>query len=407
MNDATKHKPPRPKGTGSIFKLPGSRYFYIAYYSGGKRRTESSKSIRKGDAERLLSERLGDKARGVVVAPQVGRVSFEDAAKAVLDDFTANGKRSVDVVRRRIEKHLAPFFGSLKMANIGAGAVADYVSRRKGAVVIERKARTEKAPDGTEVEVPAVTRPVSNGEINRELQVLKRMFNLAVQQGRLMHRPHIPMLRESNVRTGFFEPAQLAAVLRHLPAEIAPIIRFAAVTGWRVPSEVLPLEWRSVDLRAGEVRLDPGTTKNREGRTFPLTAELRALLEERKEETNRLKREGVITPWVFYRTVEREDEEEKPEVRRIVSFQRAWRTACKAAGCPGRIPHDLRRTAVRNLVRAGVPETVAMKLTGHKTRSVFERYNIVSEGDLRTAVRLLDRTATSESNAVSRMRRRQ
>lgn len=72
--------------------------------------------------------------------------------------------------------------------------------------------------------------------------------------------------------------------------------------------------------------------------------------------------------------------------RRVTKFPKTRRDACVTAGCPGRIPHDLRRTAVRNFVRAGVSESVAMKLTGHKTRSVFERYNIVSDGDLREAV---------------------
>jgi len=74
----------------------------------------------------------------------------------------------------------------------------------------------------------------------------------------------------------------------------------------------------------------------------------------------------------------------------IGSYQKHWHAACRAAGCPGRIPHDFRRTAVRNLVRAGVPERVAMMLTGHKTRSVFERYNIVSSGDLFEAAKKLD-----------------
>jgi integrase len=187
------------------------------------------------------------------------------------------------------------------------------------------------------------------------------------------------MLRENNVRTGFFEAEQFAAVLKHLPAEIQSVAGFAYITGWRIPSEVLPLEWRQVDLKSGEVRLDPGTTKNQDGRVFPLTTELRQLLEDQKASAERLQRETeTILRYVFFQTTGKRLGHRISESGFIVS----WRKACKMAGHPGRIPHDLRRTAVRNIVRAGVPERVAMKLTGHKTRSVFERYNIVSEGDL-------------------------
>jgi integrase len=83
-------------------------------------------------------------------------------------------------------------------------------------------------------------------------------------------------------------------------------------------------------------------------------------------------------------------------------FTKVWRAACVAAGCPGRIPHDMRRSAVRNLVRAGIPERVAMMMNGHKTRSVFERYNIVSDGDLRDAVRKLDAVPAPTSRTASR-----
>jgi len=85
--------------------------------------------------------------------------------------------------------------------------------------------------------------------------------------------------------------------------------------------------------------------------------------------------------------------EKKPQP--ILSLNKAFKAACRAAGCPGRIPHDLRRTAVRNLVRAGISERVAMQMTGHKTRSVFDGYNIVSEGDLRDAARKLDAGAAA------------
>ena len=157
--------------------------------------------------------------------------------------------------------------------------------------------------DGRREEIPAVTKPVSNGEINRELTALKRMFNLAVKSNRLTRAPYIPLLQERNTRVGFFESEQLAAVLAHLPVEISPVIKFAAITGWRIDSEVLPLEWRQVDMDAGEIRLDPNTTKNGDGRVFPFTVDLRGLLEARKQEHDRLKKAGHIFPYVFFREV--------------------------------------------------------------------------------------------------------
>ena len=229
----------------------------------------------------------------------------------------------------------------------------------------------------------------SNATINRELTAIKRAFSLAAEAGRIMVKPHIAMLKENNVRTGFFEPEQFRAVRNKLSQDVQPLVTFAYITGWRIRSEVRFLQWPQVDFEAGRVRLEPGTTKNDEGRQFPFTAELRQLLEDQKAKTDALKKKGIICPWVFQRKGEP-----------IKEFRRTWKSACIAAGVPGRIPHDFRRTAVRNLVRAGIPERVAMQMTGHKTRSVFERYNIVSGGDLDMAARRLDEIASTVSSTV-------
>ena len=334
--------------------------WWIRYCRNGRRYEESSRSTRKGDAITLLRLREGDAAKGVPVTPRIGRLRFEEAAAGILSDYRTNGRRSLDTVERRIRLHLAPWFSGHRLSTLGTSDVRAFVVHRQDA-------------------------GASNGEINRELTVLKRMFTLAIHDGQLLYKPHIPLLHESNTRTGFFEAEQFASVLAHLPASLASMLEFAYITGWRIDSEILPLEWRQVDFAGGEVRLAPHTTKNDDGRVFPLTDDLHALLEAQKAHADRVTRAcGQIVPWVFFREVA-VGRGGPTRAKPILSFAKAWNAAVRAAGCPGRIPHDLRRTAVRNMVRRGVPERVAMMLTGHKTRSVFERYNIVSQGDLRAA----------------------
>jgi integrase len=147
-----------------------------------------------------------------------------------------------------------------------------------------------------------------------------------------------------------------------------------------VPSELQTLQWRQIDFKAGTVRLEPGSTKNTEGRMVVMTAELREVLEAQRAYTEQWQRARKrIIPWVFHRRG-------KP----IKDYRTAWRLACEKAGVSGRIPHDLRRTAVRNLERASVPRSVAMKMVGHKTESIYRRYAIVDEGSLRDAAAKLD-----------------
>ena len=348
---------------------------WIKYYRDGRPMRESSESTKESDARKLLKLREGDVVRGVPITPKVTRVRFRELAEDVVTDYKVNGRRSIGDLEMRLRRHILPYFGQRRAASITTADINKFILQRQQS-------------------------GASNGEINRELSHVKRAFSLGVQSGKILQRPHIPMLRENNVRRGFFEREQFEEVRGHLPQTLRGGVTFMYVTGWRSRSEVLALEWPQVNFKAGTVSLDAGQTKNEEARTFPMTDELRAALEKQRAYTDRVQRKlGAIIPHVFHR-------EGKP----IRGFRKAWARACHEAGLPCQVEtetgpdgkvrvksikaasllHDFRRTAVRNLVRAAVPERVAMQLTGHKTRSVFERYNIVSPGDLMEAANKLN-----------------
>jgi len=191
------------------------------------------------------------------------------------------------------------------------------------------------------------------------------------------------MLKESNVRKGFFEHGEYLALKDALPSYLKPVITFAFHSAWR-KMEILGLIWDKVDLEQGTVRLDPGETKSGEGRTLYMNEEL--LQEIHKLQSKR----QLGCPYLFQRDGEQ-----------IKDFRGAWESACIKAGLfevardeegneskvPTKIFHDFRRTAIRDMVRSGVSERVAMEISGHKTRSVFDRYNIVSDQDLREAAK--------------------
>jgi len=366
---------------GTVYSRKGTKKLWIKYVQHGRVIRESTHTANMAEARRLLRSREGDVVRGVPITPDVGRITFDEAASDLLNDYA----------ERRIKKHLAPFFGNRLLIKITTADLRAYVAKRlKDSTPTQQRGQAKGGQAPADVETG---RPVSAGEINRELTVLKRMFSLAIQSGKLVHKPHFPMLRENNVRAGFFERDQYLSMLAHLPEDMRPVVTFAYVTGWRINSEVLTLQWRQVDLKAGEVRLDPGTTKNMEGRVFYLTPELKKLLADRRKAASRIQREkDMIVQHVFFHDGATKAGDVEFRAGRPISawgFYHAWCRARKRAGCPASIPHDLRRTAIRNMVRAGVPERVAMKLSGHKTRSVFDRYNIVSDGDLRDAAHRL------------------
>ena len=341
---------------GQIRKRGG--VWWVRFYDrNGQRQEESARSGERQDAVDLLKIREGEVASGATVSAKTGRFRFEDAAQDLLTEYQVNKRRSYRNMKNTIiNGALRPWFRGWRMATLTTSDIQRYVAERQ-------------------------TKGYANATINRELSALKRMFTLAIRARKLRERPYIPMLAENNVRQGFFERAQFDAVRNRLAPLYQAIVTIAYYCGWRINSEILTLEWRQIDRVAGVIRLEPGTTKNKGGRTFLYgeLEEVKAAIDGLWARHQALEQRGIITPLVFCRR----------RGQRVHTFWKRWRTAAEAAGCPGRIPHDFRRTAVRNLNRAGVPETVAMKVTGHKTRSVFDRYDITSEEDLAEASRKL------------------
>ena len=335
-----------------------SSVWWIGYSINGRKIRESTKQTRRAEAEQFLAERIANRHNGGPAARDLARVMFEDLAKAIRADYRKHRRKSTDRMERAV-RALGTEFSQHTIPAIDEAAIESYVGRRL-----------------EEGYAPAT--------INRELSALKRMFKIGYKLRLVGRVPVIELLQEDNARKGFFEECELQQVLVELPSELRPLVETAYITGWR-KSELLSRGWRHVDFEAGWLRLDPGETKNGEGRMFPLTDRLRSVLKAHATMRRVLEAEqSRIIPDLFFHYGG------QYAGQRITTFDKAWRKARDRAGLPERIVHDFRRTAVRNLVRSGVREGVAMKMTGHKTRSVFDRYNIVDEKDLSEAGQMLD-----------------
>jgi integrase len=332
------------RGHGRIFRR-GS-VWWVAYYHRGREYRESTRSELERDARRLLRERLRVAGTPQFIGPSADKLTFEDLADGYLTDYRINAKRSIRDAERAV-RWLRQTFSLNRALDITSDRIAAYVDSRLA----------EKVKPAT---------------VNRELAALRRMFSLAVKSGKLASRPHVAMLEEQNAREGFFDAADFEEVRSQLQADLGDFAAFAFLTGWR-KGEVQTLSWADVDRKASVIRLRAVHSKNKRGRVLVLRGELQQLIEKRHE----LRRPDC--PFVFHR-----------DGVPIGDIRKAWATACRSAGFEGRLFHDLRRSAVRNFVRAGVSERVAMAMSGHQTRSVFDRYNIVSEDDLADAA---ERTA--------------
>jgi integrase len=323
---------------GALYRQPGSRNWFIKFYVDGRPHRETTGTYDRSAALSFLARRTEEAERGVFKAVSE-RITFDEMRALLLRSYAFKQNRTDPT---RFMNQLEKSFGALRGEEVTEDRIAEHSRRRL---------QVDHAAPAT---------------LHRELSVLRRMLRLASH--RLPRVPIIDMPRVNNARQGFFEESDLQAVLPHLPPHARNLIEFLYLTGWRV-SEALRLLWSDVDWKRRTVWLRD--SKNREPRLFPFKyhPRLEDVLRRQRHFVSQWEHEhATLCPAVFHW-----------RGRPMQKLRRSWKTACRAAGLPDRLVHDFRRTAVRNLIRAGVQQAIAMKITGHKTSSIFRRYLIVDE----------------------------
>jgi integrase len=323
---------------GTIYRRDGSPNWSIKFYLDGVAQRETTATADRDQALEFLRRRI-DEAENGRFTPIAKRPTFDDLRTRLLENYEfKRNKTSPSVQVNRLRE----FFGQLLAEDITDERIVEYSAKR---LRIDR---------------------VEPATLRRELAILKRMLRLC--SSRLPRIPVIDMPRVDNARQGFFEKKELRRILPQVPLHARYLVLFLYFTGWR-SSEAFRLQWNDVDWEAQAVTLRD--SKTREPRMFPFKYNWRVetVLRRQRAEVSRWELENTcLCTSVFHWNG-------KP----IRKLRRSWTSACRRAGLPGRYLHDFRRTAVRNLIRAGVQQSIAMKITGHKTDSIFRRYLIVDE----------------------------
>jgi len=330
-----------------LYKQKNSKFYWMRYTENGRLVRKSTKCVKMDEAKDVVKLERDKWKRRIGIGVR-DPISLNDLIQEVEKDYGLNGKKSADRIKYG-KKHLVRILGeNTPVEEITEQTIDDYKHTRNG----------EKA---------------ANGTLNRELALLRRGFNLLRMQKRIHQGPRITLLAENNVRQGFIEVWEYREILKHLPEYLRPLITFLYKTGWR-KSEALNLTWDMVDFNRRQVRLPAGYTKNNRPRIFPFDEELEGIF---KRLWNEKEQRKIEIPNVFLN---------EQKTGPVLDFRGSWDNACDKAKIGKRLIHDMRRSAVRNMVESGVSEKVAMELSGHLTRTVFENYHIVSTGDLVKAV---------------------
>jgi integrase len=345
----------RPRGTGSIFREEGCDRWRIQYFVDGRRYRKNTHSKDRSIAQKMLTQILNDINHSQYQEEEFKPVRVEDLYQHMLHHVS----NPYELNKRW--RHLSKVFGPLVVTRVTTDRILEYRQARKA----------DKAADAT---------------VNRELATLKRMFRLGQQATppKVAVVPHFPMFRENNVRRGFVEDADYARLTAHAgELWMRTLLELGFTYGWR-KQELLSLRVRQLNFAKLTIRLDVGSTKNHEGREVKMTATVATLL-----------RQCAVGKHPEDHVLRREDGHP------VRDFRHAWKQLTSAAGRPGLLVHDLRRSAAKALRAAGVPESVVMSMGGWKTAAMFRRYAIVSSADQVAAVEALEKARNSNSPAHS------
>src|SRR6267142_1123919 len=348
-------------GLGSIYRR-GDRWA-IEFWKDGVQHRESARTSSETEAIGHLRRRVDELAQNRYVGPRAERVTVKALLALVAQDYATTGNRSSRTLKFRVAA-LESGLGHLRAVAVSSGAIEAYKSKRLG--------------DGK-----------AKATINRELACLQRAYRLASQSSPPLisanRVPTINLYRENNVRQELVRHEDYLALLAQLPDPINDAVTLGYLSGWR-RAEVLELTWSEVDRTRGLIAPPAERSENREPRELPLSPALAALIEKRWQARLVSDPNG---PRVCDRVFHREGEP-------VRDFRSAWRKAVEAIGRPGLLFHDLRRSAVTNMIRAGVPEQTAMRISGHRTSSVFRRYRIVETKDLLSALTQTESTLKAD-----------
>ena len=380
----------RMYGDGTLYRKPRSPFWHMQYYLRGRRFRETTKERDYERALKVLRRRLKEVGADQIgakkfVGPNAERATVSEILDALVTDLEIRMKLSPQVLSK-IEPVRAAL-GRMSAMQVNDDLIRDYIRvRLKGALnVLAERGKATKSPIAAALAHTNRQRPVSNATVNRELGYLSQAYNLKANE--IGPGPAIPKLDEC-VREGFYERAEFELIVAHLPEDLQDFARWGYFTGWR-KGEISSLRWNELNMENRQLRLRAQFSKNSEARTVPLMGELWKIIQQRWKARRYMGESGetVLSPLVFFRQKGRGVPKAGAPVK---EFRKAWQAACEAAEKSDALFHDFRRTAVRNMIRAGVDRKVAMMISGHKTESVFNRYNITDDRDLEDAVRKTD-----------------